>query len=184
MTYKRNNSGFTLIELLVVIAIIGIISGVVIQSLNSARQKSRNATRLSQIDQISKAFEVSATVTGTNQLPSMGSTPAWVCLGASTCASGTLNGNTGVNSALSAGIAGGSIPKDPSFAIGIGDYYLYNPNIANITTGGCTAATCPAGAYLSWVVENNGSCGRGLSWLPSVNGVGNNQCILRIGNGV
>jgi len=50
--------GFTLIELLVVIAIIGMLSSVVLASLNSARQKSRHARRLSDLRQIQVALEM------------------------------------------------------------------------------------------------------------------------------
>ncbi len=55
---KNKKSGFTLIELLVVIAIIGILSSVVLASLNSARRKSRDARRVADLGQIRLALEL------------------------------------------------------------------------------------------------------------------------------
>lgn len=55
---KTFTRGFTLIELLVVIAIIGILSSVVLASLNSARTKSRDAKRVSDIKNIQLAMEL------------------------------------------------------------------------------------------------------------------------------
>ncbi|HVU75495.1 MAG TPA: prepilin-type N-terminal cleavage/methylation domain-containing protein [Candidatus Paceibacterota bacterium] len=54
----KTTKGFTLIELLVVIAIIGILSSVVLASLNSARQKGRDAKRISDVKQIQLALEL------------------------------------------------------------------------------------------------------------------------------
>ena len=56
--YFKRDKGFTLIELLVVIAIIGILSSVVLASLNSARQKSRDARRISDVKQLQVALEL------------------------------------------------------------------------------------------------------------------------------
>ena len=55
---RNKNKGFTLIELLVVIAIIGILSSVVLASLNTARQKGRDARRISDIKQLQLALEL------------------------------------------------------------------------------------------------------------------------------
>ncbi len=61
----KKDKGFTLIELLVVIAIIGILSSVVLASLNSAREKSRDARRISDIKQLQLALELSYDDNGT-----------------------------------------------------------------------------------------------------------------------
>ncbi len=53
---KNKSLGFTLIELLVVIAIIGILSAVVISSLRVARERARDARRLSDMKEIETAL--------------------------------------------------------------------------------------------------------------------------------
>lgn len=53
-----NKKGFTLIELLVVIAIIGLLSTLSVLALNSARARSRDAKRITDIKQIQTAVEM------------------------------------------------------------------------------------------------------------------------------
>ncbi len=55
---RNFSGGFTLIELLVVISIISLLSSVVLSSLNSARVKSRDAKRISELRELSTALEL------------------------------------------------------------------------------------------------------------------------------
>lgn len=68
MNLKNLKKGFTLIELLVVIAIIGILSAVVIASLNSARTKSKEAAIKSNLRNIISSMEISYTNVGNYSL--------------------------------------------------------------------------------------------------------------------
>ena len=54
----KKQRGFTLIELLVVIAIIGLLSTLAVVALNNARQKARDARRISDVKQIQTALEL------------------------------------------------------------------------------------------------------------------------------
>ena len=62
---KSKTKGFTLIELLVVIAIIGILSAVVLASLNTARTKGKVASAMGSMNSMRAQAELTITSAGT-----------------------------------------------------------------------------------------------------------------------
>lgn len=181
MKKQYNKKGFTLIELLVVIAIIGVLSGVVMQSLNSARMKARNVQRLESIESIAKAFQIATTGANNNQLPS--SAGSFACLGKTTaCWGGTVAVNpnmANINNILGTGLAGGKAPSDPFFINRIGDTFVYHSSMN--PTGGQGL-----GAYISWEMEgpNGFQCGRGFNWtFANETDAPNYRCMLHLGPG-
>ena len=102
-----NKKGFTLIELLVVIAIIGLLSTLAVVSLNNARQKSRDAKRVSDIKQIQTALELyfadqnayptaaSSTVLGAAGTATLSSTSGFAATAAGTTYMGQVPKNQG-----------------------------------------------------------------------------------------
>jgi len=87
--------GFTLIELLVVIAIIGILASVVLASLNTAREKSRDAKRISDVKQVQLALELYFDSCG--QYPVEGASDAFPASAEATGCTGSNNWGTYMN---------------------------------------------------------------------------------------
>jgi len=111
----NHSRGFTLIELLVVIAIIGILSSVVLASLNTARTKGQDAARISNVKSLKTALEMY--YGDNNGYPT---------------SSGTSNGDVPLNDAtLVSKLVPKYIPSMPAILISDGDrYYGYG-----VTTG-------------------------------------------------
>lgn len=97
---NRLNRGFTLIELLVVIAIIGILSSVVLASLNTARNKGADAAVKSNLNNVRAQAELYYDGNG-NSYASVCSAAGGIATGVA--AAGTAGGGAGVcNSTSSA----------------------------------------------------------------------------------
>ena len=64
MRFPNNKKGFTLVELLVVISIIGLLSSIVLTSVNSARAKARDARKMADFRAISTALQLFFDSTG------------------------------------------------------------------------------------------------------------------------
>ncbi len=133
----HKSKGFTLIELLVVISIIALLSSVVLSSLNTARQRSRDAKRMSDLRQIQTALELYYDANGRYPVPAAGDNN-WSghCPG---------YGNydtyiTGISSFMA------RLPIDPAFDTG-GQCYLYRTANSGadykLLAHGTTEAVCP-----------------------------------------
>ncbi|HVB19998.1 MAG TPA: type II secretion system protein [Candidatus Paceibacterota bacterium] len=114
--------GFTLIELLVVIAIIGVLSSVVLASLNTARGKANDAKRLSDMHQVQTALELYNLKNNGYPFSNNSGCGGWESTGS----------DASNNNFVSALVADGDIPKgvkDPTAAwensCGNYAYYLY-----------------------------------------------------------
>ena len=128
--------GFTLIELLVVIAIIGILSGVVLVTLNQVRMDARNSQRIQDMNNVAKAIAIYA-------LDNNGVAPA---PGGTACATSQCMKNIAddlVPTYISA------LPEDPRFP------YSDSPANVNFSYRYCRVATATSRYDLMFRVERS-----------------------------
>lgn len=130
---KNKESGFTLIELLVVIAIIGILSTVVLASLSEARTKARDAQRMSDVEEISKALMLFAADNG-DSYPAV-----------SACDYNTTDWNSFFTTYLSNYIK--KIPVDPSKKSNMGYCYYYNSGTGQVSINFYTEKKSSSGVW-------------------------------------
>ena len=159
----KNKKGFTLIELLVVIAIIGLLSTLAVVSLNTAREKAADARKMSDIKQMSTAFELYYTeksgypgysdgvsvcndngvVTGVDTL-----TLQLMCCGPAAAI---------VDDAPTPNVYLNAIPCEPGETTG----YIYEGNVGSSVGNAdsyCIQATLSSAAATTYFVCSNGSC--------------------------
>lgn len=127
--------GFTLIELLVVIAIIGILSSVVLASLNTARGKANDAKRLSDMHTIQTALELYYNNHNSYPTSNFSGCGGWESTGS----------DAGSNNFVSALVVDGNMPagvKDPNSGLEntCGNYAYYRYNAGSY---GCDASRGP-----------------------------------------
>lgn len=104
MISRKSRLGFTLIELLIALAIASILLGIVVYSLSSARQNSRDGKRIASISQIRLALE--------QYYDACGEYPQSLILTA----------NNGCTGSTNLGVFLSEIPVDPSTGA---SYYYY-----------------------------------------------------------
>jgi len=141
---RASQKGFTLIELLVVIAIIGVLSSVVLASLNTARGKANDAARLSLIRSLQSALELYSLSNGSYPDVGGGSCGGWMSTG---------NVTTFITPLVSAGLIGAVKDPSPSMESVCGNlaYYRYPAGYE-----GCSASR---GAFYVLGIRSTDSAG-------------------------
>jgi prepilin-type N-terminal cleavage/methylation domain-containing protein len=146
MVYRYSTRGFTLIELLVVIAIIGILSAVVLASLNTARQKGSDAAVKSDLDTV-RTQSVIYLDSSSNKYSSTGTAVS------------------GVNCGVAAGQITNTMLTDSSVKNALQAAYSANGNQAlycNINSAGSAfAIAAPLASATSWWCIDSTGVARG-----------------------
>ena len=165
---SSKKTGFTLIELLVVISIIGLLSSIVLASLNTARAKARDAKRKEDLHQIQLALEMYYSANG--QYPTdISWCDSSTGINAASCI-GTVS-STWVTGGLQDIQAKGLISQMPVDPLNDASHYYYYEPVSGQTQFGITCTSPCAyeiGTYLENTSDPQASPGC-ITTIPSMN---------------
>lgn len=115
MNIKKGKRGFTLLELLIVIAIIGILTSIVLATLDAGKQKSNDTKRVAELKEIQKALNLYFVDNGHYPREGFGedSGSGVICSGCS----------GGINTILAQYMT--EVPQDPLYFADPTNYYYY-----------------------------------------------------------
>lgn len=125
--------GFTLIELLVVIAIIGVLSSVVLASLNTARLRGKDAAVRSGLQQMRTAYELEFSSSGTyDPLKASHAPNGWFSTSAQ-CQAGNFTGTNAASArSICASIVSAAGPCTSDACLLTGHTSTYAPGVYSI----------------------------------------------------
>lgn len=167
LSASKKEKGFTLIELLVVIAIIGVLSTIVLASLNAARAKARDARRKEELHQLQTIMELYYDANG-GYPPDIGWCDSSTGITAASCVGAVSN--TWVVGGLQDLKAKGLVSQMPVDPINDATHYYYYEPVAPTqiqfgVTCGPTTCAYEIGTYLEGSVGNPGC----ISTIPTMN---------------
>lgn len=138
--------GFTLVELLVVVGIIGVLASVSIVSLNSVRQKGRDAKRISEVKQMQSGLE--AYFTNAGSYPVQGTAAAPVTLGAvnfdALCTAGFAASGAGCPNAFMQKVSKDALSGTAVPGANPAGTYDYKYHSADSAGADCAVGPCPS----------------------------------------